>query len=62
MDLTWFSEQRVYAPREMTLWWCTQGTSEKILGVLREYKSVDTLINADEVVTYPAEFLNSSGT
>jgi hypothetical protein len=37
------------------------GTSEKILGVRREYKSVDTSINAEEAVHYPAEFLNSSG-
>jgi hypothetical protein len=32
------------------------------VGVLTEYKSVDILINADEVVNYRAEFLNSSGT
>lgn len=31
----------------------------KILGTTREQKSVDMLRNADEVVNYPTEFLNS---
>ncbi|XP_050324479.1 uncharacterized protein LOC126755794 [Bactrocera neohumeralis] len=48
----WLSERVILAAKNVDV-------NEKIAGELKNYKSVDSITNEDEVVNYPTEFLNS---
>ncbi|XP_039964217.1 ATP-dependent DNA helicase PIF1-like [Bactrocera tryoni] len=48
----WLSERVIFAAKNVDV-------NEKIAGELKNYKSVDSITNEDEVVNYPTEFLNS---
>lgn len=55
----WLSERVILAAKNVDVNEMNFQIQEKIAGELKNYKSVDTVTNEDEVVNYPTEFLNS---
>ncbi|XP_052750249.1 uncharacterized protein LOC128200537, partial [Galleria mellonella] len=55
----WLSERVILAAKNVDVNEMNFHIQEKIAGELKNYKSVDSITNEDEVVNYPTEFLNS---
>ncbi|CAF4836778.1 unnamed protein product [Pieris macdunnoughi] len=55
----WLSERVILAAKNVDANEMNFQIQEKIAGELKNYKSVDSITNEDEVVNYPTEFLNS---
>ncbi|XP_062525428.1 uncharacterized protein LOC134198655 [Bombyx mori] len=55
----WLSERVILAAKNVDVNEMNFQIQEKIAGELKNYKSVDSITNEDEVVNYPTEFLNS---
>lgn len=55
----WLCERAILAPKNENVNKINEDIQEKIPGHVTKYKSVDTVLNADEAVNYPIEFLNS---
>lgn len=56
---TWLSERAILAGKNKDVAEINASILEEIDGQFFAYKSVDTIINEDDVVNYPTEFLNS---
>lgn len=55
----WLSERVILAAKNVDVNNMNFQIQEKIAGELKNYKSVDSVTNDDDVVNYPTEFLNS---
>lgn len=55
----WLSERVILAAKNVDVNEMNFQIQEKIAGELKNYKSVDSITNEDEIVNYPTEFLNS---
>lgn len=55
----WLSERAILAPKNNDVIDINIDILSKISGQTKRYKSIDCVIDADEVVHYPIEFLNS---
>ncbi|XP_065172041.1 ATP-dependent DNA helicase pif1-like [Atheta coriaria] len=55
----WLSERVILAAKNVDVNEMNFQIQEKISGELKNYKSIDSVTNEDEVVNYPIEFLNS---
>lgn len=55
----WLRERAVLAPKNANVNDINFKIQEKLPGQITTYKSIDTVINPDEAINYPTEFLNS---
>ncbi|CAM1299818.1 Uncharacterised protein r2_g976 [Pycnogonum litorale] len=55
----WLRERAILAPRNDDVDSINNDLLKKIPGQQQHYKSIDTMVNPDEVTEYPNEFLNS---
>lgn len=55
----WLSERVILAAKNVDVNEMNFQIQDKITGELKNYRSVDSITNEDEVVNYPTEFLNS---
>ena len=55
----WLRERAILAPKNVHVNAINHQIQEKLPGAVTTYKSVDTVMNQDEAVNYPVEFLNS---
>lgn len=58
-NYTWLFERAILAPKNDNVNRINDQIQTKLPGPIATYKSVDTVMNPDEVVNYPTEFLNS---
>jgi len=58
-DHQWLSTRAILAAKNSDVNGINSSILNEIPGEAKQYKSVDTVMNQDEVVNYPTEFLNS---
>ncbi|XP_028966941.1 uncharacterized protein LOC114828157 [Galendromus occidentalis] len=58
-DHRWLSERAILAPTNIDVDAINRAIQNRIPGDIMSYKSIDTVLNQDEAVEYPTEFLNS---
>jgi hypothetical protein len=58
-NLNWLRDRAILAPKDEDVHEITNQILDMLPGVATEYKSIDTVVDADEVVSFPPEFLNS---
>uniref|UniRef100_A0A8D9BCK9 ATP-dependent DNA helicase n=1 Tax=Cacopsylla melanoneura TaxID=428564 RepID=A0A8D9BCK9_9HEMI len=58
-DKDWLSSRAILAPKNSDVNAINSTIQDKIPGEYKTYTSLDTMMNQDEVVNYPTEFLNS---
>lgn len=56
---TWLSERAILAAKNTDVDQLNLAIQNTIPGEINSYKSIDTVMNEDETVNYPTEFLNS---
>jgi ATP-dependent DNA helicase PIF1 len=57
--LNWLSERAILAPKNDLFDWINNNIITHIPGQDRSYKSIDVVLDPDQAVFYPTEFLNS---
>ena len=57
-DHQWLCEHAILAPKNMTVNSLNVQLLQQLPGNGHEYRSIDTVIEQDQTVNYPAEFLN----
>ena len=55
----WLSERAILAPKNVAVDKVNEKILQKVPGAVMLYKSVDSVIDLEEAVQYPTEFLNS---
>jgi ATP-dependent DNA helicase PIF1 len=58
-NLNWLRERVILAAKNEDVHEIMNQILTMLPGVVTEYKSIDTIVDADEVVNFPLEFLNS---
>jgi hypothetical protein len=58
-NLNWLRERVILAAKNENVHKIMNQILAMLAGVVTEYKSIDTVVDADEVVNFPLEFLNS---
>jgi ATP-dependent DNA helicase PIF1 len=58
-DHTWMCERAILSPRNSSVDHINEQILERIPGDKKIYKSIDTVLDTEDVVHYPQEFLNS---
>jgi ATP-dependent DNA helicase PIF1 len=58
-NLNWLQDRAIVAPRNEDVHELMNKILDMLPGIVTEYKSINTLVDADEVVNFPQEFLNS---
>ena len=58
-DKQWLSERAILAPKNISVDKVNEGILAKIPGAIMKYTSVDSVVDDEEAVHYPMEFLNS---
>jgi ATP-dependent DNA helicase PIF1 len=58
-NLNWLRDRAILAPKNEDVHEIMNQILDMLPGVATEYKSIDTIVDADEVVNFPQEFLNS---
>ena len=58
-DQQWLCERAILAPKKMTVNSLNVQLSQRLPGNGHEYRSIDAVIEQDQTVNYPEEFLNS---
>lgn len=58
-DFNWLSERALLAPTNEAVHKMNDQILSKIPGEVKKYTSIDTMIEENEIVNYPQEFLNS---
>jgi ATP-dependent DNA helicase PIF1 len=58
-NANWLQDRPILAPKNEAVHEMTNQILDMLPGVSTEYKSIDTVVDADEVVNFPQEFLNS---
>jgi hypothetical protein len=59
LNLNWSRDRVILAAKNEDIYEITNQILAMLPGVVNEYKSIDTVVDADEVVSFPSEFLNS---
>lgn len=55
----WLRERALLAAKNIDVYSTNSTILDKIPGMSQEYKSIDTVMQTEDVVNYPVEFLNS---
>jgi hypothetical protein len=58
-NLNWLRDRAILAPGNEDAHELTNQILDMLPGVVTEYKSINIVVDADEVVNFPPEFLNS---
>jgi len=58
-NLAWLAERAILAPRNADVDELNHQLIQQLPGTAKTYKSVDTVVNDDDTVLFPTEFLNS---
>jgi hypothetical protein len=59
LTLNWFRDRVILAAKNEDVHEIMNQILAMLPGIVTEYKSIDTVVDADEVVNFPPEFLNS---
>jgi hypothetical protein len=59
LTLNWLRDRVILASKNEDIHEIINQILAMLPGVVTEYKSVDTVVDADEVINFPPEFLNS---
>ena len=58
-DIHWLSERAILAPTNESVYFINDNLLKLIPTQERHYISIDTIVEIDDAVNYPTEFLNS---